>query len=404
MAQILYFLAIDFHLEICYCRHSFSKARMSTAGTYKRTPIDKPIDNKQATELWQNTERKIMENDIKTPPPKLKLPPKVKRKQPPAGCRLSPDKPLEVRMVNGIDVDSLLFNILTVVGIFVILSIGLRFIKHDPSVDRFLTVTIPLVAVWVFILLNVKKFGANVESRQAKIYLDYLRPGKIIAYLPGFHFTTWCSRIQEGPVSFQKHEKIAAKRASNSEIKFRSQDGYEMYADVTILYNRRDDLDALRKSLRYFDDEIKDWTLAVVSERISSLAGRNSCETLIYHKGKVIEYVGSMFGGEGVISDFEDQVGTDVKNPVAEVFDLTPEAQKIYSTRAKIDVINAGIKALRKANPDMHVNEASRTAQAAEGIATREIKTFEAEGLGNAQTVVLGGDSGFAVTGKEKGK
>ena len=345
-----------------------------------------------------------MKTENKPLPPELEKPPKRRVLPPRPGSKPNPDKSIGVRIVTDYELDALLFNIATMVVMFVTLSIGLRNIKPNPSLDGFLANTIPLIAIWIFFFFTVKKWGTNVDSREAKVYLNYLRPRLMIAYLQGFHFTTWCSKIQEDPISFQKDQKIAAKKANNTEIKIRSQDGYDMYVDIYFLYNRRDTMEGLSKSLRYRDDEIREWALAVVSERLSDLAGCNSAETLIYYKTKVIRWVGLIFGGERVISDFEDQTGTDINNPVLEVIDLTPEAQKIFSTRSRIAMVNEGIKALREANPDMHVNEASRTAQAAEGIATREIKTFEAEGLENAQTVVLGGDSGFAVTGREKGK
>ena len=76
---------------------------------------------------------------------------------------------------------------------------------------------------------------------------------------------------------------------------------------------------------------------------------------------------------------------------------MTPESEEIFQKKAKIEIINKGIKSLLEDNPTLDPTEAARIAQAAEGAATREIKTLEYEGIPEGATFVALGESGMGV-------
>ena len=108
-----------------------------------------------------------------------------------------------------------------------------------------------MAAVSVFVIFFAKAMWTTVDSRQIKIYLDYLRPGKMIAYSQGFHFTAWSSSLQEDPISIQKEEIITTPLGSPYQITFSTMNSYRMYANITVIYARRGDIESLSKSLKY---------------------------------------------------------------------------------------------------------------------------------------------------------
>ncbi|MEI6304594.1 MAG: hypothetical protein WCP09_01060 [Candidatus Taylorbacteria bacterium] len=342
-----------------------------------------------------------MSKKIKEAPPALRRP-KITSLPPKPGARVNTDKALAVAVINNFDYESLILNLLTAMILFVALSIGLSFIDKSSM----MTIGIPLIGVAAFVIIYTPAMWTTVNAREAKVYLDYFRPGKILVYLQGFHFTMWSSRLQEEPINFQKHEIITTRFGSENQVTFTTRDGYVMFANILILYNRKSDTDALSKSLRYQNAEIRAWILALVAARLSDLAGLNSVETLLYYKSSVVKWVSTLFDGEENISAFEDQIGCEIKNPTLENFDLTPESRTIYSSKSTIGMINEGIRALREANPDMGVNEASRTAAAAvdpKTTRTIEVKENEYRGIPQEGLTALGlGDgAGIVMAGKK---
>ncbi|MEI7462838.1 MAG: SPFH domain-containing protein [Candidatus Taylorbacteria bacterium] len=323
-------------------------------------------------------------------PPMLKKPVKSRPITASPGDIANPNKALSVSMINDFDFESLLINVLTVIIIFILSSVLLGFI----SKIQIVTLGVPIIVTSGFIIMKFGSMWTTVKAREASVYLDYIRPRKILVYLQGFHFTSWCSEVQESTINFQKHEIITTRFGGENQVTFTTRDGYVMFANILILYNRRNDLDALSKSLRYQNTEIRAWILALVAARLSDLAGQNSCETLLYYKSAIVQWVSKLFDGQENISEFEDQIGCEIKDPTLEDFDLIPESRKIYAAKSKMQTITDGIAALRAANPDMSVNEASRIAQAAVEVITRHIETYEYEGIPQDGLSALGLGSG----------
>ena len=142
------------------------------------------------------------------------------------------DKSLKVILVDDKDIQSLLINIVTIVAVFIVTSITLSSFWSTKSIA---TTGIPMAAVSVFVIFFAKAMWTTVDSRQIKIYLDYLRPGKMIAYSQGFHFTAWSSSLQEDPISIQKEEIITTPLGSPYQITFSTMNSYRMYANITVI-------------------------------------------------------------------------------------------------------------------------------------------------------------------------
>lgn len=330
--------------------------------------------------MVQKRKMKVMDNELNVP--------KRVAKTPPDGLRDNLDKPLSLRYVDegNKDIRALIFNIVTALIIFLVISIAVR-MKTDGTL---FTIALPLVVVWILGIKVRDRLWTVVPSRQAYIYLDSLYSKRIIVYKQGGHFTRWTSEKQEDKVDFQKHELISAKKSEKTSIVFPTKDGKAtISADITIFFRRRDSEEALSKSLKYQIGELEALIKSTVVEKLSEIGGANDYKDILRLKGQVAEEVANLFAGEGKISKFEDDTGTEIRNPILDDLDLTESSKEIFGTGAKVDVIVDGVKKLIASG--VSPKEAATIAQVAEGAATREIITIE--GVENAEVVAVGGAS-----------
>lgn len=324
----------------------------------------------------------------KAPPPKPVYP-EPKEFPIPDGCFDYIDKPLKVRYVVGMDLLALVANIITAVSIFGLVS----FVIGRKTSNPMATVAIPLALVWVLVVIFRNRLWTRVDARKAHVFLNNLSRN-IIVYPQGFHFTSWFSTKEPDEVDFQKHEIISAERKNGEEIRFPSKDGYGMFAEINILFKRRDGQEGLSRSLKFPLSDIKTWLKAVVVKQFSDVGGHNSYETLLYYKAEIAAWAAKIFGGDDKVSPFEIELGISVKDPVVKNLDLDDESRRIFSTKAKVGVIADGIREFR--GLDVNPDEAAIMAQVAQGAATRVIHTYQ--GVPQGARVVALGDAGIAIS------
>jgi len=330
----------------------------------------------------------IAKKKVKDPPADL-VKPSLEKPEPPATW----DTPLLIRYVNHIDMEALCFNLVSVLACFAvfILAVG------QLTANRAAVFAIPASLCWILIVILRIHLWTSVDARKAGVWLDYLNSKRLVIYTQGFHFTPWTSREQVDEIDFQKHEAISMKKTEKTEIRFETNDGYEMAAEVVIFYNLRDGADAMSRALKYEDDEIKAFIKAVVIERLTDLGGCNSYESLLYYKAEAARWLAMTFEGESKLSQFEIGLGIALRNPILESLDLTDESKKTFGVRAKIEVITDGIKSLKR-EAGLSADEANLAAQAAEGILTRNVQTYQ--GIPQGAKVVALGDHGIAIAAK----
>ncbi len=293
--------------------------------------------------------------------------------------------------------EALSFNIGSVLFCFAVIMLAIRMFTTNPVFVWSVSASV----CWVLIVILRTRLWGFADARQASVYLDYLRSGRITVYTQGFYFTPWTSRKQVDQIDFQKHEIISLKKEDGTMVRFQTNDGYEMAAEITIFYNLRDGEEALSRSLKFEDGEIKSLTKAAVVSRLTDLGGCNSYESLLYYKSEAAKWLANTFGGESTLSLFEKGLGISLRNPILDSLDLTEESKKTFGVKAKIEVINDGIKSLkRRSGAGLSSDEASLAAQAAEGNLTRIVHTYQ--GVPQGAKVVALGDQGIAIAAKGK--
>ncbi len=331
-----------------------------------------------------------VKNKAKDPPPPLDKP-TLGEPEPPASW----DTPLDIRYVDDVDIEALAFNLASVILCFFALTVLVgQFTSDSVTVSAIST-----LVCWFFIVATRSRLWTSVDARKASVWLDYLRSKRIVVYTQGFHFTHWTSRKQSDEIDFQKHEIISMNKADKTEVRFETNDGFEMIAEMTLLYNLREGEEAMSQALKYENGEIKAFTKAVVISRLADLGGRNSYRSLLYNKAEVTQWLANTFGGESTISLFERGLGISLRNPILNTLDLTDESKKTFGVRAKIEVVKDGIKSLKKGT-GLSADEANLTAQAAENLITRVVHTYQ--GIPQGATVVALGDHGVAIAAKGK--
>lgn len=318
---------------------------------------------------------------------------------PPKGCEAYDDGPLEIRYVNkgNLDWGSLAFNLVSITIILIVPLLLIRFKTHNPLILIAFSATV----IWVLGVFFLARLGTNVDGMQYQIWLDYIFSDRLIAYSQGFHFTTWSSKDQGNMIDYQKKEIIDANRKDGTAFTFATQDGLDVMADVTIVYNRRPGLEALSWSLKFKStDEITTLIKAVVQGRLSDLGGCNSYETLLRHKAEVAAWVANFFAGETQTSPFEKKTGTRVLDPVAKDFDLTPESKEIFRAKARIGIFKRAIQSLTEKEVGLSPEEANLAVQAAQGSLKRVVHTYQ--GIPPGAKVVALGSEGIAIAAKGK--
>jgi len=333
--------------------------------------------------------------DVPIPPSAgLQLPPNAADIPVPAGAMVNANEPVPVRYVQATDKDwgALVFNIASVLLICCLISLAARQKTSSPI----FTVAMPLGLIWVYCVYKRPDIWTSVPSREAYAFQDSLISKKVTVYAQGGHFVRWTSTKQPDVISFKKHQVISCKKDTKSEIRFPTRDGYEIEADLTIMFRRRDNEEALSRSLRFDINQLEVLIKATVVARLSDLGGYNDYNDILQNKVGVKRFVAVMFGGERAISEFEEMTGTEILDPLIENVDLTPESKQIFNVNAKARVIAKAIEIL--VNAGVSADEAAKIAQATEGAATRIIHTYE--GVPQGAKVVALGNEGIAIAGK----
>jgi hypothetical protein len=307
------------------------------------------------------------------------------------------DRPLTVKIVKGMDWDSFLVNLFTMS----VLTGMFYWLLQQKIINPRISLTASLVIIWIILVAVRHHLWVVVAAREADVYLDNIAK-IIVIYFQGFHFTAWYYRKERDKVDFQRHEIISATMKEKTEIRFPSKDGYEMVAEITIMFNRRPEADALSRSLKFQIPELRKWILAGVAQKLSEIGGLNSYKVLLRNKSQVTHLISLVFEGQNR-SQFEDDTGTLVRNPVLENLDLSPDSKEIFRSRAKIETMAENIKQLT-GKDEVHLSdeEASFAAQAASGSLTRVVHTYQ--GIPKDAKVVALGDSGIALAGGGGGR
>ena len=296
--------------------------------------------------------------------------------------------------------EALAFNGFSMIALFVIVMVLVMLGISRLETNRHFTDAnsalwgIPLMACWIMGVMIRKRLWTSVDARKADVYLDYLRSKQITVYAQGFHFTHWTSRKQGDVIDFQKHEIITMKEEDGTMVRFPTIDGFEMAAELTIFFSLREGEEPMSRALKYEAGELKSFTKAAVIRRLTDLGGRNSYETMLYYKSDIATWLAKTFGGESVPSPFEKGLGLSIRNPILDDLDLTKESRETFGAKSKVAMLNEGIRDLKNKNgAGLDANEANLAAQAAQGLITREVHTFQ--GIENAGFVAIG-ESGIA--------
>lgn len=354
--------------------------------------------NKLADSLLQESEIITAETTL---PSGLVLP-GIRRFNPPAKSRPNSDGPLPIRYIEGKHWEAFLINMMTLVmiGLIVwfIIMLGLR--KLDLTAPAYIRFGIPLVFMWFVGFAVFSRGGTTVEARKAKVYLDTWF-NEILVYMKGFHFVVWFAIQEADDVNFQKTEKKTCLISEGKGITFQSGDGYELAVDLTFMWKRRSDPEAMSYSLQYETDTLSDWLMAVVVSRLSDLGGCNDYETLLKNKPEVTAWVANIFGGENNKSPMEIETGTEAKNPIAGNLDLTDGSKQIRASKAKAELLAKYTKHFID-EVGLSPKDAAISAQLATELATRSIVTYE--GIPDGATFVALGDQAMAATVGKKGK
>ncbi len=339
--------------------------------------IDPPPD-----EAWSKNDK----------PAPLELPPKRKFDLP-EGCKAHGDEPLQIRYITDMDWAAFTLNLLTAVILFCLMFFVISFKTHNP-VAR---VGIPLSVIWVAVICLYGHLWTTVKGLQAKLYLDYV-VRELIIYPKGFHWTSWFSRDQGIAIDFQKHEVINTNGTDEPKMDATTQDGYQTAAEVTIIYNWRED--GLNRSLKFKEPEeirvaIREW----VEARWSDIAGCNSYETLLYYKAEVKAWIDNLLGGDEHLSPLEEKTGTEIKLIMGN-FSLTGESQKTFDAKARLGLIREETKKLVD-DCDVKPNVAFEGTQVALDLIEKTVNIQKYEGIPERVHTFAPG-SGFAITGKGK--
>lgn len=333
------------------------------------------------------------------PPPELVFP-KDRKFKAPKGCTAYEEPALTLRYVTDKDWTAFTFNLLSATFAFVLIHILFRIKSTNPM----LTIAIPLASIWIAIVYFHNHLWVNVDGLQAKIYVDMFFSKKMIVYLQGGHFTAWSSKDQTNDVDFQKHETIETDGTKEKTLNFQTQDGYQLAANVTIVYNRRAGIEAMSKSLKFKrTEEIRTLIKAWVQAKLSDLGGCNSYETIIYYKPSVTAWAANLFGGEGQISLLEQKTGTNVLNPVVNNLDLDEESKKTFNAKARLSVMREETKLLHD-DCGVTSDEAFIGTQVALNLVQRVVSTQEYKGIPEGVTTFAPGNAGIAIGGGSKSK
>jgi hypothetical protein len=256
----------------------------------------------------------------------------------PAGSREWEKRPLRLTYIEDDDKDlmSMVINIMSAVTLFTIMALVI-YIKIRIGL---IAIAVPAIVVWCIYVNMEENLFVDVPARKGKLYLDRLT-GRNIVYGPGGHFVAWYYRAEPDEINFQVHEVIEANKKDGTEIVFPTLNGkLKLFLNFKLLFCRVQDEEALSHSLNYTIDEIKGIKLARIARRLSDLGGRNTFETLLYHKSAVMDWVSSIFADEFIRTAFEIKMGTEVSSMQATELDATDDSRAILDSRAKGDMID----------------------------------------------------------------
>lgn len=298
------------------------------------------------------------------------------------------EEPLKLRYVEEIDLPSLTINIV----FLIFLGFVTMFILRRLTNQSIAATIVSVVICWVVVVFFHNRLWTQVDGQSAKVYLDNIRR-ILVVYTQGFHFIPWYYTTEPEEINFQKTEIVHRCKKENTEVRFSSQDGLEIFVELDIFYKLREGRKALSKGLRFKPEARTELITAIVRQRLSDLGGCNSFKTLLAHKTEVAAYVAKIFGGEANLSDFEKETATNIKDPNLLNLDLTEGSREIYQARAKLSIVQEMIAKLREMG--VKPNEAARMAQVLQGSASRIIHDYL--GIPKNANVVALGDHGAAI-------
>lgn len=342
--------------------------------------------------------------------PEVAYPP-VRKPTPPEGGNNPPpptdeDPPLKVKIVSDLNIGALIINLFLALLVFVVTLSILRMKINAPIIY----VGVPLSIIWILVVFLKHRLWVSVDTQKGSVCLDSLFSDTITVFPQGLHFMPVWYGGNEYELDFQKHEPIVANSNDDTHVQFQTKDGYTMWADFTGFYQTRCSEEALGRRLRYKDPELKALVRATIKSYLSDLGGLNTYETINAHKGEIANWIAGIFGGEGVLSKFELETGTRLKDPILENLDLDDESKKLWLIRAKGMVVAEMTERLQSAaGSGADANEPLKAAQAVAGVLDRVDSNVrvhvDGKDLPSSLTTLVVGEAGLAVGGNQgKGK
>jgi hypothetical protein len=257
---------------------------------------------------------------------------------------------------------------------------------------------IPLSIIGVLAVFFYERLHATVDTQRGSVWLDNFFSDAITVFTQGFHFTPmWYGEEKDKEKDFLRHVPILGKA-----VEFSSVDGYTLIADFTVLFQNICEKSALGHRLKYADEDLKLLVLATVKSYLTDIGGLNSYEVLNARKGEVASWLANIFGGEGVRSPFEVQIGGRLKNPVLETYNLDAKSKELWLKRALGNVVTEITRNQFDITKDSA--ESSKAAQAVAGVMerkdTRVHVVVDGKDLKPGVTTLVIGNAGMAVGGK----